>query len=56
VKSDLAGDGTRAYVMRAAEGRQEVVERVIVGQVNQRQLRTPAGSGCGARNGITNRL
>jgi hypothetical protein len=42
MKSDLGGDGTRTDVMRAAERRQEVIERVIVGQVNQRQLRAPA--------------
>ena len=38
VESDLSRKRTRRYVVRAAEGREEVVERVLVGQVDRCEL------------------
>ena len=41
VEADLAGYGTRRDVVRAAEGREEVVEHVIVRQVDYGEAHTP---------------
>jgi len=40
VESDLSRKRTRRYVVRAAEGREEVVERVLVGDVDCSELET----------------
>ena len=40
VESDLSRKRTRRYVVRAAEGREEVVECVLVGQVDRCELQT----------------
>lgn len=39
VEVDLGGDGPRRHVVRAAEGREEVIERVSVGEIDGRNLR-----------------
>src|SRR6185437_3654381 len=42
VESDLGGQGTRSYVMRATEGREEVIERVFIGDVDAGQAEAPS--------------
>ena len=41
MKPNLGGYSTRGDVMRAAEGRKEVVKHVVVRQVDDGQLRAP---------------
>ena len=41
VESDLGGQSARGYVVRAAEGGEEVVERVFVGEVDAGQTQAP---------------
>ena len=41
VESDFAGHGARGYVVRAAESREEVVERVLVGDVDAGEPEAP---------------
>ena len=38
VEGEFSSEGAGAYVMRSAEGRQEVVERVLVRDVDCRQI------------------
>ena len=40
-ETQLSGKGARRDVVRAAEGGEEVVERVLVGQIDDRELRAP---------------
>ena len=41
VQGQLAGHGARRDVVRAAEGGEEVVERLFVGQIDGRDLHAP---------------
>lgn len=41
VKTDLSRDGSRRDIVSAAEGRQEVIERIVVGQVDKSNPGTP---------------
>ena len=41
VKPELRGQRSWRHVMRPAEGRQEVVERVFVGHIDDCELRAP---------------
>jgi hypothetical protein len=42
VKSYLTGDGTRAYIVRPAKGGEKIIERVIVCEIGECQLRAPS--------------
>ena len=42
VEAELRCHRPRRYIMRAAEGGQEVVQRVVVRQVDKLHLRTPS--------------
>ena len=41
MEADRRRDGARRNIVRSAEGRKEVVERLFVGQVDHRQTRAP---------------
>ena len=41
VETNLTGEGSRRYVVRAAERRQKVIQRYFVRQIYDRQPRTP---------------
>jgi hypothetical protein len=41
VEAELRSHGPRCHIVRAAEGGQEVIQRVLVGQVNDSNLRAP---------------
>jgi len=41
VKADLAGNGTRRYVVRAAKRREKVVQRIFISEVDDRQTSAP---------------
>jgi hypothetical protein len=38
VETDLSGDGPRCDIVRAAEGGEKVIKRILVGDVDSRQL------------------
>ena len=41
MEPDLSRQRTRRYVVRAAEGREEIVNSILVGDVNAREGETP---------------
>ena len=41
MKADLAGNGTRRYVVRAAKRREKVVQRIFISEVDDRQTSAP---------------
>ena len=45
VETDLAGSGARRHIVRAAKGREEIVERILVRHVDDRQAQRSTCSG-----------
>ena len=41
MEADFARDGARRYVVRAAEGGKEIIERLLVGHVDDRHASAP---------------